>query len=172
MNYTFQNAEKTDADQVFALIESRIRWMDETGIEQWNKEDYWTIFPKEYYLKAIDEKRLFILKDETGRTVCTGVLTFDDWCWEPDGISAAYLHNFAGAGDVKGAGSIYLEQLESYLRASGRKVLRLDCSESSEKLNRYYEERGYRAAGHVSIGIYYGIKRQKFLQDAASPSEK
>ncbi len=164
MDYLFVPAQKSDAEKVFSLIQDRIRWMDELGIEQWNKEDYWGVFPKSYYHKAIQENRLYVLKEpETAAVVSAGVLSFQDWRWGDDGTPAAYLHNFVTALHTKGIGGIFLKKCEEYIRLSGKKKLRLDCTESNLKLNQYYERHGYKAVGRVIDGNFIGIKREKDL---------
>ena len=161
-NYRFLPAEAGDAEDVFALIRSRIRWMDEHGIRQWNAEGYWHIFPESYYLAAIREGRLFVLKSESGEIAAAGVLSSADEHWQ-DGVPALYLHNFAADECRKGAGRLYLQYCENYARRAGKKYFRLDCSENNEKLNFYYETLGYTAAGRVQEGGYFGIKREKKL---------
>ncbi len=164
MGFLFLPAETGDAQQIFSLIRERIKWMDEVGIEQWNKEDYWAFYPEEYYFRAIGEKRLYILKDEkTGAVAAAGVLSGSDGQWRQDGTKAVYLHNFVTALNARGAGDVFLRECENLARAEGCVVFRLDCAADNRKLNRYYEQHGYRAAGRMQVGEYTGIKREKQL---------
>lgn len=39
-----------DIDEIMSLIDSRIKWMDEVHIEQWNKTHYFERYPKEYFI--------------------------------------------------------------------------------------------------------------------------
>lgn len=165
MEYLFIPAALCDAETFFTLIRERIHWMDKLGIKQWNKEDYWNAFPKSYYYQAIEEKRLYLLREKaTGRIVCGGVMAFADRCWEDDGVKAMYLHNFVTALNGNGIGSIFLKNCEEYGRITGKQFLRLDCTKSNLKLNQYYEEHGYRAVGQVIDGPFIGVKREKELK--------
>ena len=165
MPYEFSPARREEAEQIFAVIRERIRWMDEIGVDQWNSLDYWEIFPEAYYIRAIDRGELYVVRDtDSGAVACLGVLSGFDKDWK-DGVPAVYLHNFAAALDARGAGDYFLEQGEAYARANGKTAFRLDCIESNPALNDYYERRGYRAVGRVAYGDYRGIQREKRLQN-------
>lgn len=161
-DYRFLPAERGDAEAVFTLIRKRIQWMDETGIQQWNVEDYWEVFPESYYFSAIAEKRLYVLKNSDS-AVAAGVLAFRDRGWE-EREDAVYLHNFVTARNARGAGDRFLEEWAALAWRLGKRVLRLDCAEDNERLNRYYEERGFRAVGRVEDGDYTGTRREKILE--------
>ncbi len=164
MKFVFEKAKSEDAKAVFALVNERISWMDEIGVEQWNKEDYWMVYPQSYYLNAISNGRLFVLRDKTsGLVISAGVLSESDSRWSDDGVKAVYLHNFVSSLVSPGSGGIFLAECESYAKQYGAQVLRLDCAASNDKLNDYYEQRGYYAVGVVTDGNYTGIKREKRL---------
>ena len=38
-----------DIDSIIKVIQDRIDWMDEVGIEQWNKTSYLEVYPREYF---------------------------------------------------------------------------------------------------------------------------
>lgn len=163
MEPCFSPGTADDLETVFHLIRERIRWMDEMGLEQWNKEDYWGVYPPSYYARAATEGRLFILRKPVGGAViAAGVLSFADTRWPADG-KALYLHNFVTALDAKGAGAVFLEETEACARQQGKTFLRLDCAASNGRLNDYYESHGYRAVGPIKDGDYSGILREKAL---------
>ena len=39
MPYEFSPARREEAEQIFAVIRERIRWMAESGVDQWNSLD-------------------------------------------------------------------------------------------------------------------------------------
>ena len=163
MCYEFLPASGAEMPQVFALIRDRIQWMREQGLRQWDAVDYWGIFPEGYYRKAVEEGRLFVVRERHGgRVVCAGVLSFQDPDWT-DGMPAVYLHNFAAARDASGAGAYFLERGEAFARACGKDCFRLDCMASNRKLNAYYERHGYRPVGRVEKPGYVGVQREKRL---------
>lgn len=162
--YSFRPAEKYELDIVFDLISIRIKWMDSMGINQWNKVDYWHFYPKEYFIKACNEKRLFVLYDtETEYIVAIGVLSSSDKRWI-DNKKAIYLHNFVTVLDRPGVGSIFLDLCEKYALSLNIDDVRLDCKKSNDKLNKYYEDKGYELVDVVVDGEYVGNKREKNLR--------
>lgn len=51
--YIFELAQYDDIKDILSLIKLRIKWMDEKGIEQWNKTDYLNSYPSEYFENCI-----------------------------------------------------------------------------------------------------------------------
>ncbi len=165
MDYQFALADESVLEQIFALIDRRIDWMDEVGIRQWNVTNYRATYPREHYIEQMRHGRLFVLKRATDDTVvATAVLYEVDPRW-PDGdtASAYYVHHFASAIGEKGVGRILLRHLEEYTRRQGKAVLRLDCADGNTTLNRYYAEKGYHPCGTCVDGLYRGILQEKPL---------
>ena len=44
-----RKAGPEDVGPILDLIRRRIRWMDEIGLDHWNKVDYFGIYPERYY---------------------------------------------------------------------------------------------------------------------------
>ena len=167
MDYQFALADESLLEQIYALIDRRIRWMDEVGIRQWNVTDYWGVYPKEHYIEQMLHDRLYVLKRmPEGTVVGTAVLYEADPRW-PDGaqVDTYYVHHFAASPDETGAGAILLQHLEEYTRRNKKAVLRLDCADGNVRLNRYYEEKGYSPCGTCVDGLYHGILREKHLNE-------
>lgn len=166
MDYQFGLADESVLEQIYTLIDRRIRWMDEVGIRQWNVTDYWGVYPKEHYIEQMQQNRLYVLKRLPDLAVVgTAVLYETDGRW-PDGqcIPAYYVHHFATALTEKGAGKFLLEQLEELARTEGKDALRLDCPSDNPRLNQYYEEKGYVLMGTCVDGVYCGNRREKRFQ--------
>lgn len=161
--YIFRQAREAEIDTVFALILSRMAWMDEIGVQLWNATKYDERYPRHYYKMRRQRGELFVLEDtETGEIVCVGGLMGEDDRWK-DGMQALYLHHFASRPDCKGAGSIFLKKAEQYAREQGVPYFRLDSAVGNEKLEAYYGSRGYVPVGGCKDGLYVGILRQKKL---------
>ena len=151
---------------MFALIRSRVRWMDEVGIRQWNTTDYETCYPLSYYEDHRRKGEVFVLADrESGDILSAAVLKREDdrWSAEQNRDSAVYLHNFASRIGSK-TGTFFLQLAEDYAAAEGYTWFRLDSADDNETLERYYAERGYLPAGTCVDGLYRGILRQKKLK--------
>lgn len=161
--YCFQRAKETDIARVMELIESRIRWMDESGIEQWNKNGYLEAYPEAYYREELENRRLYVLRgEETGHVYGALVLRESDDNWGDD-AQAYYVHNLVADIDEKGAGLYMLSFCDVLARAKKKSYLRLDCDKTNGKLNRYYALQGFAAVGECTDGPYTGIRRQKDL---------
>lgn len=161
--YLFRKAEKQEVPAVFALIMSRVAWMDQVGIRQWNTTRYDECYPPEYYESRRQKDELFVLEERpSGRLVCVGALFHEDARW-PDPESAYYLHHFASAVDAKGVGSIFLQEAEKYTKNQEKTYLRLDSAVGNTVLEDYYTSRGYVETGRCIDRLYKGILRQKEL---------
>ena len=158
-----KQADASHLEAFYELIRRRIVWMEENGIRQWNVTDYWGVYPEDYYARQQEQGRLYILENE-GRLLAAGVVFEEDPRWENSGdVPAWYLHHFAAFPEVRGAGVLFLRELERQARELGKQRLRLDCAVDNPRLNRYYEELGYAVCGSCVDGVYEGITREKIL---------
>jgi hypothetical protein len=168
MDGIFQRASACDVSHIYSLIRTRIAWMDDQGIESWNKTDYLDRFPEAYFLKKYHTGELYVLRGSDGELHVAVVLLTEDKRW--DGLPPAhayYLHNLVSAPDAHGAGRTILHCVETLAHQNGKEVLRLDCIRGSKAINRFYERAGYLACGECKDGPYHGILREKRL--AATP---
>lgn len=163
MDYYFGPATESDIDQICALIDQRLRWMDEAGIRQWNTIGYWDIYPKEHYMELLQAGNLYVLRCTADGLIVAVAAAYDSDPRWPDGMdgSAYYIHHFATDTHSKGAGAILLEYLEALSRQRGKSAIRLDCNADNPRLNQYYEEKGYVYAGTCVDGAYEGNRREK-----------
>jgi ribosomal protein S18 acetylase RimI-like enzyme len=161
--YIFQLAQYDDIKDILALIESRIKWMDEKGIEQWNKTDYLHCYPKEYFEECISRKELYVLKVQEDRSIVGAVaLHTCDSRWE-DKDHSYYIHNLVTAIDACSAGTVLINNCEVIAKNNNKKYLRLDCQALNASLNRYYESLGFRYVEVIKDGLYIGNKREKII---------
>lgn len=156
-----QKATVADVPAIMALLEKRIRWMDEKKLYQWNKTDYFGVYPYAYFVKRVEEGVVFVAA--TGETI-VGVMALltEDPRW-PEPAPALYVHHLATDPAVPGLGAQMLTFAEEYSRLSGGDRLRLDCQTVNPALNRYYEKLGYVHAGSCVDGAYEGNLMEKYL---------
>lgn len=161
--YSFSLGVLQDLPQVYAIIDSRIHWMDEVGIQQWNVTDYWECYPKSYYEKAVHDRRLYVLKEtDNGQVAGVAVLYEKDDRWKnQQGPAAYYVHHLAVKLGKKGAGKAMLTYCEKLAAAHKKEYLRLDCAIDNPKINAYYDQLQYDYAGTCIDGKYTGNLRQK-----------
>ncbi len=162
--YEFSLAVPGDVPKVMALIEERIAWMDEKGIEQWNVTGYLEAYPKSYYEEQAAAGRLYVLRAGSG-IIGAAVLLEEDERWEDcREVPAYYVHNLVTAISARGAGGRLLDFAGGLARDRGKAALRLDCAVDTQKLNAYYESRGFMPRGSCEDGPYIGIRREKPLK--------
>ena len=163
-SYIFRQIKKEELPIFFDIILSRMKWMDEVGIKQWNVTKYDQVYPLTYYEGKRQSGELFVLEDKnTGKIVCGAVLKHHDERWKDD-PPAIYLRNFATRLDAKGVGLIFMEYAESYAADIGKDYFRLDSADDNIPLAKYYENLGYVPVGKCVDGMYTGILRQKKLK--------
>ncbi|MBR2860249.1 MAG: VanZ family protein [Clostridia bacterium] len=162
--YLFRKIEEQEIPRLFEIIASRVSWMDQVGIKQWNTTEYLTVYPMEYYEEKFRLGQVFVLEDKKkNKIVCGAVLMDKDARWKQE-ASALYLHNFASDISERGVGDVFLKRAEEYTRNAGKEFMRLDSDKDNRKLEKYYSSRGYVAVGSCVDGAYKGTLRQKKLR--------
>ena len=159
--YRFLKGTKDDLQEMYALIDARIRWMDEAGIRQWNVTDYWGCYPPAYYENAAETGHVYLLRTANGALAAAAVLWEEDPRWPGENPPAYYVHHLATDSAFKGAGEVFLTHAYDLAGAMGKAYLRLDCAQDSPKLNAYYERQDFESAGLCVDGLYSGVLRQK-----------
>lgn len=164
MQYQFRQARPQDVDDIIAIIQDRIDWMDRQGLYQWNKTHYMQRYPREYFLGRIQAGQFYLACTPDGSPVGVMALLTEDPRWDGEQPkNCYYVHHLASKVAAKGAGRQMLAFCEQLSRQEGRQVVRLDCQQGNEKLNAFYEAMGYRYIGPMVDGEYEGIKREKAL---------
>ena len=165
-NYEFRKIREDEIPLMFEIILSRMKWMDEVGIKQWNVTKYDEVYPVSYYEEKRQNGEVFVLSHPvSGEIAACAVLKSEDDRWntvpEIRDEKAFYLHNFAVPLNMKGAGAVFLRKAEEYAKNQGKKYFRLDSADDNKALESYYSEKGYVPVGECIDGLYKGILRQK-----------
>lgn len=164
MAYRFQLVQAQEVPTVFALFEARIAWMEQKGLQQWNKTGYLSFYNLDYFESQQRQGQLYCLKNAEDAIVAAAVLLRQDARWQDRQEDPAwYVHNFVALPTVHGAGRQLLAEAERLAASQGMRCMRLDCPVNNEALNRYYEAQGYRLAGQCTAGSYHGNRREKIL---------
>lgn len=159
-------AEEKDLPEIMRLIRERIAWMDRVGIRQWNVTDYERAYPKNHYEGQIKQRSFYVLDRAEGEGLAgAAALLEEDERWTDVGeVPAFYVHHLVTDIRASGAGRMILTWAEELARQRGKTRVRLDCAANNPRLNRYYEEQGYRLAGTWEEGPYVGNLREKRLE--------
>ena len=156
----FAIARQEDLPELVSLFQAATRQMDAQGVFQWDE-----LYPDEG-----------ILSEDVARgnmTICTieeriAVAFMLDFCEDSDYESADWrycerdivvLHRLCVHPDFQGRGVARqtMDDLESEVRARGRKTIRLDAFSQNPTALHLYESRGYRKAGEIMYrkGLFY-----------------
>ena len=160
-----RKAVPEDVGPILDLIRRRIRWMDEIGLDHWNRVDYFGIYPERYYEENIAS---FLVAEQAGRLIGALALYDHDSVWN-DRTPARYVHNFVADIDCPGTGAALLRFAEQMTLTRGIRLMRMDTNLKDHKLSEYYEEKGYRTRGIVHRGLFLGVKREKRLDRENPP---
>jgi len=161
--YNFSLAHEKNIADILLLIRKRIQWMDNCGLEQWNKTNYLECYPKEYFIDCVIKQALYVLREKKSDKIIGAVVLNDtDKRWE-DEMPAYYIHNLVTDLETKGAGALIIKYCEGIAIEHGKSKIRLDCQAVNIKLNRYYENLGFLFIEEVRDGLYIGNKREKSL---------
>ncbi len=160
-----RKAVPEDVGAILDLIRRRIHWMDEVGLDHWNRVDYFGIYPERYYEENIAS---FLVAEQPGRLIGALALYDHDSVWN-DRTPARYVHNFVSDIDYPGTGAALLRFAERMTLTRGIRLMRMDTNLKDHKLSAYYEEKGYRTRGIVHRGLFLGVKREKQLDRENPP---
>ena len=156
-----RNADRTEAVEVFRMIEERITWMESCGKRSWNSSDYLSIFPISYFEMMADKGLLHVLVEGDDILAAAVILESDDrW---PEGGSALYIHNLVARSDSRGAGRKLIEHTEELARKRGKAEIRLDAATDNASLLSYYHAQGFTDSGFCAVGTYEGTRLRKLL---------
>ena len=154
-----RKAVPEDVAAILDLTRRRIRWMDEKGLDHWNKLDYFAVYPELYFREHINS---FLVAEQEGHLTGALAVFNHDSFWK-DAAPAFYLHNFVADAERPGTGAALLHFAEKMARAQGISRMRMDTNLRTHGLSAYYEAKDYRARGLVEDGPYLGVLREKFL---------
>lgn len=168
--YLIRTARHEDIDRVLAIIRRRQQWLAGQGIDQWR--DYETFFPRSYFVRRVEAGELQVALDDREQ-VCGAIARMEqDPHWSGREVPGAlYLHNLVASPEAAGAGAALLDFCRRSACDEGYTVLRLDCQADNAHLNRYYQRRGFLAAGTCVNGSYRGILREFPLGQEPQPGE-
>ena len=144
-------ASKDELDVVIEIYDDAALWLTAQGSRQWP-------YPQPQWIRdaiegRIEQGQVFLCRAPDDRAIGTiRVQWADPNVWPEDSGDAGYIHGLATRRELKGQGigRLMLEWARDYIRANGKKYLRLDCVADNPALRRYYENLGFRFCGEVA----------------------
>lgn len=147
-------------DDVLQILKENSEWLASLGIKQWEPDYYLVKFNEEYYKRAIANNELYVGKID-GQVCGAFVLRSYDPAWEDDGVSY-FICNVGVKVSMHGneIGKTMIEYAKNIVKDLGAEKLKLDCVSNNEKLNKYFEDLGFRLLTTVVVNDRYtGNKR-------------
>ncbi len=136
-----------DADAIIFLLKDVAKWLHENDVDQWG---YLASGGEDEEIKeAIQKNETYMVKrdkDLIGTfTLYESQSPWDIHTWGKREDEAVYLHRLAVKRSEigNGIGGELVAWIEKFLSEKGKRMLRLDCVESNEKLNQFYEKQGF-----------------------------
>jgi ribosomal protein S18 acetylase RimI-like enzyme len=133
-------ASRDDVEEILRLRQQVARWLSNHDIDLWQ-----SALPPERLVAWIQQNEVLVQRDR-GRIIgAVALLDRDPDLWGDDTTPATYVHalmvdrSYAG----ENLGGRMLERVEGMARARGARYVRLDAGADLDRLQRWYDARGY-----------------------------
>ncbi|MGZ7441588.1 GNAT family N-acetyltransferase [Paenibacillus sp. TH7-28] len=139
-------ASPADLETVRLMLVEAANWMQTGGVKQWAPEQFTPDLIRSYY----DEREIYLLIREGEPAAMFTLQDSDPDYWGALNIPGySYLHRLTVRQSCRGQGlgGEMLHWAAKRSKALGRAGLRLDCWNQNVKLNRLYQELGFRLQG-------------------------
>ncbi|PKV85416.1 GNAT family N-acetyltransferase [Streptomyces sp. TLI_146] len=142
---TFRRASQEDVPALVALYDRAARWMQSTGIDQWQPGEK----DADHFRRRIAEGEVWLALTDGGVAGAYELWWRDEPAWGVRPPEAGYVHRLMTDRTLApaGTGRALLAHAEQRIAAAGRPLSRLDFKASSPGLRTYYERAGYAVAG-------------------------
>ncbi len=142
-------AGPADRDAIISILEEASEWLLSRGIRQWLPGS----FPPELIEGRIARGELYLGRVDGEPAGTFTLLWSDPEIWGERPPDAGYVHSLAvsRAHAGCGLGQKLLRHAEKIVGGRGRRYLRLDCWNGSEKLREYYTGARFRHVGDRSF---------------------
>ncbi|MGE5674824.1 MAG: GNAT family N-acetyltransferase [Mycobacterium leprae] len=169
---TATQATPTDADAVLDLLVDAARWIQSTGIAQWERFRSYTSAAREEVEEAIARSETYLFRQGDQAVGTISLAPPGDWdrnLWgAAEAEEALFVHRLAVARSAagQGIGGIMLDWATAQARAVGVRHLRLDCVGENAALNAYYGQRFAFKGQSPARGALFS-KYERVLAEAA-----
>lgn len=149
-----QLAVERDIASIIEIIKQRCEWFEQNRIEQWGDWYYTELYNAEYFIKAMKEYHLYVIK-QAKEIIGVFLLKDEDQDYWNDNEKAYYIHHLVTKIGYPGLGIKILDFIEELAKQNEIKYLRLDCIRTNQKLNQYYLDYGFKEKGQGEEGGVY-----------------
>lgn len=152
MIITYKKACLDNVPEIINLIRSAVRSMEKTGIHQWDE-----LYPtKKDIINDINNSEMFVGKvdDKVAAIYVINVscdLEYNKGDWRYPNCEYRIIHRLCVHPDFqnKGIAKTTMKHIESELRKSGIKAIRLDAFSENPFALKLYQNLGYSIVGHA-----------------------
>lgn len=139
-------AVEKDIPFILEILKQRYEWFKERKIKQWTDAYYKEIHNANYLIEVMNIDKLYVVKQEDEVIGIFLLKTKDPAYWE-DNEKAYYIHHFTTKLGNSGLGAEIMNFIENLAKQDEIQYLRLDCMQANTKLNKYYENHGFKNTG-------------------------
>ncbi len=154
----FRRTEVKDLPQVIKLIEKAQERMKNSGLDQWQYG-----YPNEEVILEDIEKGISYVLEESGKIICTGVLTFEreatyekmkegNWI-SKEGTEYGVIHRIAVSKEKigKGAAGKLLDNMEKECIKNKIYSIKVDTHENNEPMKNFLLKNGFLFCGVIYL---------------------
>lgn len=138
---SFEKACINDLDNILKLYQERMKWFKEKEIKQWSK--YLEHHPKDEFIDVINNSNYFILKKKN-EIIAGFELSTDSKYWKDEKTKAYYVYKLVIKVGYKNIGELIFEICKDITKNNNMDYLRLDCLKNNDKLNKIYNNHGFK----------------------------
>lgn len=141
-NITLELANLEQLNDIYELYNERTNWFKEKNIKQWSR--YIARHEKEFPI-AISNQNYYVLKKDN--RIIAGFELSNDCGYFKDNGESLYLYKVVSKVGYSNIGTFIFAICKDIAKNNNKKYLRLDCIKWNEKLNKLYEQHGFKLVG-------------------------
>lgn len=161
-NLNINLAVEEDIPLILNLLKERCKWFRDNKIDQWGDWYYTEKYNQDYFLKAMHQYKLYVVKEDKKLIGAFLLKSIDPKYWH-DNIESYYIHHFVGKVGYHEIGAYMLEFIENLARDNKISTLRLDCIKINPKINEYWKNCGFENRGEFEKP-YEGVLWEKRIE--------
>lgn len=155
---TFEKAKENEIKDILLILNDRCTWLEKNNIKQWNKDYYLKKYNYDYFLGQINSENDLYIAKINNIVIGVFLLKYKDIDYWNDTEDAIYIHHLATKINRQGLGKIILKYIEEIALEKKLKYIRLDCVSDNLKLNKYYQENGFKLKKNgIDYNYYYNL---------------
>ena len=140
-------ANLEDINKIYNLYVERVNWFRENNIKQW--DNYLDLHPLEEFIDIVLNKRLYVVTKESEIVGAFEIKYINQDFWSDDNNKTIYIKKLISKIGEKNIGNYVINYIKDLATYQKLKSIRLECEANNIKLNKIYDEQGFKFVGYV-----------------------